>query len=115
MSNAGLWEFPGGKRDPGESLEQALVREIAEELHVHIDAGQLQGYSLGHFIHSTYHCTGSREIELHCFMVSDWQGEFVLTDHDQIKWCTVAELKSVELSGADVAFVDRIGDYLQTN
>lgn len=110
LSNAGLWEFPGGKRDPGESLEQALVREVAEELSVHIDVSQLQGSSLGHVSHRA----GSRNIELHCFMVSNWQGEFVLTDHDKIKWCSMAELKCLELSGADVAFVERVDNYLRT-
>jgi len=108
LPNAGLWEFPGGKRKPDETFEAALVREIDEELEVRIDACELQGKSLGRVVHNT----GSVVIELHCFIVSLWQGDFILTDHDQIKWCDIAELRSTTLSDADVPFVDRIEDYL---
>lgn len=108
LSNAGLWEFPGGKCNPGESLEAALSREVAEELHVSIDADQLSGSSLGYHVHDS----GSILFELHCFVVSRWHGEFALTDHDKIKWCTVEKLRAVELSEADVPFVDRIEAYL---
>ena len=110
LHNGGLWEFPGGKRKPDESFEHALAREVAEELHVRIHAGQLSGCSLGNYVHKT----GSLEIELHCFMVLLWQGEFVPTDHDQIKWCAVEELRSMQLSAADVPFIDRIENYLQS-
>ncbi len=107
LPNAGLWEFPGGKRNPDESYEAALAREIEEELHVQIDAAQLSECSLGHHIHNA----GSVTIELNCFMVPQWRGEFALTDHDQIKWCGVEELRLMELSAADVPFVDRIEAY----
>ena len=107
LSNAGQWEFPGGKRHPEESFEMALIREIAEELSVSIEVGQSLGY------HS--HETNTLTIDLHCFVVCNWQGEFQPTDHDKLQWCSVDELKSLQLSDADVPFVDRISQYLQTH
>ena len=105
LSNEGQWEFPGGKRNSGETLKAALIREIAEELNVSIEAGQ----SLGHYSHHT----DTFIIELHCFIVLNWQGEFVPTDHDKLQWCSIEELKLLRLSEADIPFVDRIGVYLQ--
>ncbi len=104
LSNAGQWEFPGGKRKSEETFEAALIREIAEELNVGIEVGQ----SLGSYTHHTK----SIDINLHCFIVRDWQGEFMPTDHDKLQWCSVEELKLVGLSAADVPFVDRLQAYL---
>lgn len=111
LSNEGLWEFPGGKRKPDESLEAALVREVAEELSVCIKADQLAAHSLGNHKHNT----GSATIELHCYVVTHWLGEFALTDHDQMQWCTLDELRTVALSEADKPFIDRIEAYMQAD
>ena len=106
LSNAGQWEFPGGKKKVTETFESALIREIAEELSVDIVVGQ----SLGSYSHNT----NTLNIDLHCFVVSDWSGEFVPTDHDKLQWYSVDELQSIRLSDADVPFVERIGDYLKS-
>jgi len=107
LSNEGQWEFPGGKRKPEETFETALVREIAEELSVSIKVGQ----SLGEYSQPTNNLI----INLHCFIVIEWQGEFVPTDHDKLQWCSIDELKSLRLSDADVPFVDRISAYVQAH
>lgn len=106
LSNAGQWEFPGGKRKVAETFESALIREIAEELRVDIEVGP----SLGSYSHNT----NAVKIELHCFVVSDWSGKFVPTDHDKLQWFSVDELQSLRLSDADVPFVERISDYLKS-
>lgn len=106
LSNQGQWEFPGGKRNPEETFEAALIREIAEELGVSIVVGRALG--------SYSHDTSTQTINLHCFVVSEWRGEFVPVDHDALRWCTVGELKLLGLSDADVPFIDRIDRYLQT-
>ena len=106
LSNAGQWEFPGGKRKRGETFETALIREIAEELSVSIEPG----ISLGSYTHKT----DTLIVELHCFIVPVWQGEFQPVDHDKLQWCTVDELRALRLSDADVPFVDRIGAWLQS-
>ncbi len=108
LSNAGLWEFPGGKCKHDESLEQALVRELEEELQVKTTINHLQGKSLG----CSQYASDELTIDLCCYIVSEWQGEFALTDHDKIRWCSVSELRSVALSDADVPFIDRIESYM---
>lgn len=108
LSNAGLWEFPGGKRDSGESREAALVREILEEFNVTIRAEHLEDHALGV---NTHH-TETALIELHCFVVNWWHGEFTPTDHDKLQWCTADELQKIALSEADVPFVSRIDAYV---
>lgn len=106
LSNQGQWEFPGGKRNLEETFEAALIREITEELGVSI----VVGHSLGSYSHDS----SSRTINLHCFVVRDWHGEFVPVDHDALQWCTVDELRLLRLSDADVPFIDRIGAYLRS-
>ncbi len=100
LSNAGQWEFPGGKRNTNEDFVSALVREIDEELQVQIVVGD----SLGS---ETYNYP-DKIIELHCFIVEQWTGDFVPTDHDELQWCSIAQLATVNFSAADVVFVNRI-------
>lgn len=100
LSNAGQWEFPGGKRNPDECHAAALIREIDEELRVKIVVGE----SLG----STTHRYSDKTIELHCFLVDIWSGDFVLTDHDDLQWHSIEQLRELRLSAADVPFVERI-------
>lgn len=93
----GLWEFPGGKPEAGETLVQTLVREIKEELQV--DAVNFRMLGTQSFEEE------KRIIELTCFEVNEWRGEFLLTEHSEFRYCTREELKILDLVPADRLFL----------
>lgn len=96
----GYWEFPGGKVEPGESSEQALVREISEELSVRI--------SVGSFL-CTVDCDYPRfHLKMHCYICSVEEGAPVLSEHLSSKWLTKAALPSVEWLPADAEVVKNL-------
>lgn len=75
---AGYWEFPGGKLEAGETPQQALVREIREELGVQVT--RAYPWLIKHFSYPHAH------VELHFFRVTEWVGELQLLDRQQIAW-----------------------------
>lgn len=97
-SQAGLWEFPGGKVEAGESPEEALRREIMEELGVPIVVKQFMG--AGEFQMTDV------LIRLDCYQCSLQGGTPVRSkDHDQLRWLKKMELQSVIWAPADVPVV----------
>ena len=90
----GLWEFPGGKVEPGETPEECLARELEEELGVAAEVGR--------FVTSSQFTYDDREIELLAYEVELGSGPFVLTSHDEVRWVSPAELLDLELAPADV-------------
>ncbi len=93
----GKWEFPGGKANPGEEIEQALVREIKEELSINIKVVR------------QFDRTVTGEIELVCF-VCDLISEkpTTSTDHSELRWVSEKDLASLEWSEADLPAVKKI-------
>jgi len=75
---AGYWEFPGGKLEPGESVEQALQRELHEELGITIGAAQPWKIELMDYEHA--------RVRLHFCKVHDWQGEFEMREGQAMAW-----------------------------
>ncbi|WII71585.1 (deoxy)nucleoside triphosphate pyrophosphohydrolase [Bdellovibrio sp. 22V] len=100
QSGAGFWEFPGGKVERGESPEQALIREIDEELSLSIRVGDLLGEQ--DFAYPT------KLIRLRVYWAETDQGDIVLTEHDAFKWCKSEDIVVDELSAADRPFVQMI-------
>jgi 8-oxo-dGTP diphosphatase len=93
-SLAGLWEFPGGKVEPGESDEEALVREIHEELGVQIE--------VGNHLATSVNKAGDLDIELVAFRATLSEGEVTgSSDHDSFLWLSADELDSVVWAPAD--------------
>lgn len=92
----GLWEFPGGKCEPGESLEACLRRELSEELAV--DA------IIGGELLSTTHAYPQRNVELHFFSVTI-AGEPVAQMGQQMQWVRLEQLSTLALPPADDALV----------
>jgi len=100
MSLAGMWEFPGGKIESGETPQQALVREMGEEL--------LCVVEIGDHVETTTHEYEFGIVTLTTFYASLVSGEPQLTEHSDIRWIPAAELLSVAWAPADVPAVERI-------
>lgn len=88
------WEFPGGKVEPGETPQQALVRELREEFAVETEVGAYVGRSVFAYEHVT--------IELLAYRVRYRSGTFALHDHQAIRWVPIAELDNYQFAPADV-------------
>ena len=94
------WEFPGGKMEPGETAEAAIVREIKEELTVTIRPEKL--VTTVEADYPKFHLT------MHCFLATIESGEINLLEHEAAKWLTKTELDSVDWLPADVEVVEKL-------
>ncbi len=105
MSEPLRWEFPGGKVEPLESAQEALVREISEELGCSIQPGERLG--------SATVTANRNQIRLEVFAAEIISGEPRAHEHQEIRWLSPDELPKLEWAPADVPLVDAVANYLR--
>lgn len=96
----GGWEFPGGKVEPGETSQQALIREIIEELDTEIKVGEL--IDTVEYDYPTFH------LSMDCFWAEVKAGHLELKEAEAAKWLTKDQLDSVTWLPADILLIDQI-------
>ena len=100
----GGWEFPGGKVEPGETPQQALKREIMEELSTEIKVGEL--IDTIEYDYPTFH------LSMDCFWAEVITGQLELKEAEAAKWLTKDKLESVAWLPADITLIDKIRQYM---
>ena len=100
----GWWEFPGGKQEPGETPEDALVREIREELATEISVDRF--VTTLEWDYPTFH------LSMRCYLCSVISGSLTLLEHEAAAWLDREHLHSVKWLPADYVILDEIGRLL---
>jgi len=103
---AGFWEFPGGKVDPGESPETALVRELWEELGIQVEVGSplepvLWQYDRG-------------RIRLMPFLCTITAGSLRAIEHEELLWCSTEDFGKIPWAEADLPILRQLRDFAET-
>ena len=101
-----LWQFPGGKVERGEGLEESLVREIREELCLDIRVGSL--------FQSISRSEPGFEVDLYAYWCEIRGGTLCLLEHVALRWATVSELRSMEFAKADrllIPFLEELSEF----
>lgn len=94
------WEFPGGKMEVGETPQEALIREIKEELDTEIEVNE--------FVDTVEYDYPNFHLTMHCFIATVVSGDLVLKEHKAAKWLTKETLNSVVWLPADLGLIKKL-------
>ena len=99
-SQGGLWEFPGGKIEPNETKEEAIIREIKEEMDIDIEAKKFIGQKVFNY--------PDKDINLIAIECKQIKGDIKLNEHEDIKWVNKNELRNFNFAPADKFIINAI-------
>ncbi|ATX67174.1 8-oxo-dGTP diphosphatase MutT [Roseinatronobacter bogoriensis] len=105
-SMAGLWEFPGGKIEPGETPEAALIRELHEELGIDTWASCLAPLSFASHAYDDFH------LLMPLFICRKWEGQVTSREGQALKWVRPVDLRNYPMPAADVPLIPILRDWL---
>ncbi|MBT8149183.1 MAG: 8-oxo-dGTP diphosphatase MutT [Gammaproteobacteria bacterium] len=100
LHQGGLWEFPGGKLEPGESVEQALVRELREELAINAEA-------FAPFL-KIAHDYGDKQVLLDVWLVDRFTGSPAGVEGQQVRWSNIADLDKFDFPAANAEIIKKL-------
>ena len=103
---AGLWEFPGGKVEPGETPEQSLIRELDEELGIEVCDKCLAPLTFASHSYETFH------LLMPLFLCRSWEGELHAREHAELKWVRAVRLSDYPMPEADLPLIPPLRDLL---
>ena len=103
---AGLWEFPGGKVEPGERPEAALIRELREELGIEVSASCLSPFVIASHAYDDFH------LLMPLYLCRRWEGTVVAREHSALAWVRPEKLADYPMPPADDPLVAWLRDLL---
>ncbi|MBV9571070.1 MAG: (deoxy)nucleoside triphosphate pyrophosphohydrolase [Alphaproteobacteria bacterium] len=102
----GLWEFPGGKMEPGERPEESLIRELAEELSITVKEACLAPLTFASHSYSNFH------LLMPLYICRRWEGTVTAREHKALKWVRPKDLRDYPMPPADLPLIPVLRDLL---